>query len=740
MSSPTVLLIVDENEADRNSLAQALSTSVNTVHVAATPQEAATLAAGLSHISAMVGAIPEADGNSLFDFRDQFLASKGNFKSAFCSLSDMSAYYGRVGEGDKLFFKPVEIPVLKQWLAETVGPPPQQAAPAASAPPQQSAPAQGPAAGSIESYDEDLPVGMQIGDYRLDRVIQRDRDFALYEAEQTSINRKVAIKTLYRKHRRDPVWVQAFVNEASARAKVNHPNVSLVYECVQEQGVNFYTLELVDSPSLADLASQRANLSDEILWGILESCCSALEYFRKHQMQHRVITPQTILLQNGDQTRIANPVKSIGSILSPEEEVQQMQYLGSALKPFIRKGATDPSLYSLIDRMGQDRIDGIKTIDSLRRGLNADTQAKTSSLTDNRAEPTVEETNKKAIVMGSFIGVAVVVAGIAASLFFKKPPEVREFVIFSKIPAGPFPYQNGDMLELPNFWMSQQEVTIAQYAEFLEAAKNKPTSLQSWQHPDQPEDKSSHAPDKWGSMYDAAMKGKKFLDVVINPNVPVSGVDWWDAYAYARWKNARLPTEQEWEKAARGRGGKIYPWGNELDPAKFNSGLDQKDKEDQKAGTLDGYKRWSAVDDLGDDMSLYAVQGMAGNVSEWTNTWDAHPDSPDTKVPIKRGASFVTTEGFESTSRRAAESAGERTFYTGFRIVSDVDPATNASYTPPAPERIATGGGSAPSGGKGKGKGKGKSAPKAPAPAPSDWDPADGPDPFKSIFASPVGG
>ena len=750
MSSPTVLLIVDDNPAEGQALASALTGATNVIHTATSTSEAAYLIEDVPSLSAMVAAIPETDGASLFDFRDKLQERMGRIPTAFCSKLDMSPYYGRVKEGDKLFFKPVEIPVMKEWIASSAGPP-AQAPPNGSGPQSTTASVSSAAAADdgvlkdIASYDEELPIGIQLGDYKLERIIQRDQDFALYEAEQTSISRKVAIKTLYRKHRTDPAWVQAFVNEASARAKVNHPNVSLVYECVQEEGVNFYTLELVDAPSLADMASQRANLGDNTLWGILESCCSALEYFRSHQMQHRIMTAQTILIQNGDQTRIANPVKGMGKMLTPDEEKQQMQYLSAALKPFIRKGATDPGLYSLIDRLGQDRIDGIVSMGGLRRALNDDTTSKTAGLPESRiAEITEKELNKKAIVMGGLIGLIIVVGGIAASLILKKAPEAKEFNKFSHVPAGPFPFQDAEPVEVPDFWMAQQEVTIAQYAEFLEFMKSHPTTAETLKHPDQPKDKSSYFPQKWALMYDAAKKGKKFSGAQIDPNCPVIGVDWWDAYTYARWRNARLPTEQEWEKAARGRGGNIYPWGNEMDYSKFNSGIDQKEKDDQKPGSVDGYQFWSPVDAKSLDMSRYGINGMAGNVSEWTATWDSHPDNPDKMVPIKRGGSFATSDGFESTIRRAAEMAEERNYYTGFRIISDVEPGSDPSYRPPPPERISTISSGAPSGKskgtQGKGKGKGDSTMTPPAPAPDQWDPADGPDPFKTIFATPVGG
>ena len=172
----------------------------------------------------------------------------------------------------------------------------------------------------IQLPEDALPVGTRLGDYKLLREIQRDADFALYEAEQTSIGRRVALKTLYRKHRRDINWVQGFVNEASARASVNHPAISLVYECDQELGVNFYTLELVDAPSLSDLARRRSELEEAALWKILESVADALVYLRDQGMSHRLITAQSILMLRSGEPRIANPVRGRGAPLSVEEE------------------------------------------------------------------------------------------------------------------------------------------------------------------------------------------------------------------------------------------------------------------------------------------------------------------------------------------------------------------------------------------------------------------------------------
>ncbi|MEE8190883.1 MAG: SUMF1/EgtB/PvdO family nonheme iron enzyme [Candidatus Scalindua sediminis] len=210
---------------------------------------------------------------------------------------------------------------------------------------------------------------------------------------------------------------------------------------------------------------------------------------------------------------------------------------------------------------------------------------------------------------------------------------------------------------LDAYYIDRYEVTNAQYWEFLEYITR--TGDHSKCHQTEPIAKD-HLP------------GNAFRGYVYKyynyPDYPVNRIDWYDAYAYAAWAGKRLPTEAEWEKAARGTDGRRFPWGDVWEIRYSNVGA-------KGPITVGSYK-------LG--KSVYGCYDMSGSMSEWCNDW-YHPEyyynSPEKnpkgplkstgKRIIKGGSLFARNVYKMRCAVRMFGDPDERNKSIGFRCAKD---------------------------------------------------------------------
>jgi eukaryotic-like serine/threonine-protein kinase len=159
-------------------------------------------------------------------------------------------------------------------------------------------------------------------------------------------------------------------------------------------------------------------------------------------------------------------------------------------------------------------------------------------------------------------------------------------------------------------------------------------------------------------------KAHEKVDGFTGARQPVTLLTWEDARSYCSWADKRLPTEAEWEKAARGTDGRMYPWGNKFDAKKANFCDQNCDLVWAAKNQDDGYKYTAPVGSYPEGASPYGALDMAGNAGEWIADWYAadyyknsparNPKGPDTgEYRVFRGGLFGAAVGALRSADRA---------------------------------------------------------------------------------------
>lgn len=211
------------------------------------------------------------------------------------------------------------------------------------------------------------------------------------------------------------------------------------------------------------------------------------------------------------------------------------------------------------------------------------------------------------------------------------------------------------LIFLKSFWIDKYEVSNSRYLEFVKATGHRPAL------------DDSCATDKCreGNLWD----GTTFPERINNQ--PVTQVSWYDADAYCKWRHKRLPSEAEWEKAARGPSGNKYPWGN--GPPKNRATFQRK---------WQGVFTLTDVDSYPNGVSIYGIHNMAGNVWEWVDDWyhmnyyrigrKKNPKGPASgEFKMVRGGSWVNFPDTLRSALRRWSRPDVRFNDTGFRCAKD---------------------------------------------------------------------
>ena len=549
---------------------------------------------------------------------------------------------------------------------------------------------------------DDLARRLQdaIGDgYAVDRPLGAGGFAVVYLVRDLSLKRSLAVKVLSPDLITSKTVLERFRREAETVAQLSHPNIVPLHFIGQKDDLLYLAMACIDGGSVADRLEREGPLPFADAARIIAEVASALAHAHKRGVIHRDIKPQNVLLdaesgralvtdfgiaRTADSSLTATGMfVGTPTYLAPEQVTGEpsdhradiyalgvmayeivggrppfdgptptailMKRLAGPPEPITTLRAdTPPDLAAVIEAcLAADPEERYQTASDIVASLGGD-MARTPTLPGARTvvRPGVKPPPPKRttqLVVGAVLMLALVAAAVAMMARNKRPgplpPTAAVDSTMVNIPAGAYVVGSARGLAaplhkvtLPAFRIDRTEVTVGAFNDFVTAGR-------------------AVAP--WGSsMPDARM--------------PVTRVGWSEAVSYCAWRHpdgGRLPSEEEWEAAARGMAGAAYPWGDALRSGAANT-------------ASAGRSGPAAVGSFAAGATAQGVQDLIGNVWEWTDSpmrayagGSAIPDSMSNFRVIRGGAfnspDSIATAWYRGYSRPSSNP--EALAFTGFR-------------------------------------------------------------------------
>lgn len=547
----------------------------------------------------------------------------------------------------------------------------------------------------------DLPPGSILaGKYRIGEEIGRGGMGVVCRGVHIVMGKEVAIKLINPLFSAEPEFLDMFKSEARALAAFQHPNVLTVHDFGKGNGRYFMVMELLKGRSLREVMEERRTIPPERAFSILVNICEAVAAAHRAGIIHLDLKGENVILTgdgSGTDLKVLDfgLARLAGKTARGAEEGMAWGTVGYMAPEQIMGAPVDErtDVYAIAvlawqmltgelpfkahdkSQILRAQLDGrIKSWPALpvlkavprkaRREIRAALRPepyKRSQSVEELGEVFADARDSIARAVASFAGSHraavsgpslierikshVLPSGRAAA----EGPPAPEGMVY--VPAGEFEMgsnqSNPDQAPalktpLAAFFIDVTPVTNRDYARFVEATDHEP-------------------PENWTTLSCPPGTG----------DLPVTGVSWQDAADFAAWAQRRLPTEAEWEKAARGTDGRPFPWGRKWEPTFANWGGNPR---------FFNKAKLMPVGSFPEDRSPWGCLDMAGNVMEWTASWykpygptGFKSDDFGERFKVVRGGSWLSNDLAYLTCSRRGHASPDSRGATGFRCASDLE-------------------------------------------------------------------